>query len=1059
MKNSMRFIVLSLFVLCFSLSAFAQTSTTGSIEGTVIDQAGAAVPGATVIVTSPNLISAQSATTDDSGHFRILSLPPGRYMVSVEAAAKNFAKFEQKDVEVNLSKTSSLDITLNPTQVGATVNITDTAGAAVDTTNNTTGTNVSTEQFSNFPTQRTVQSLYSIAPTVARSGLRDASGRDRDPSVAGSSGPENNYILDGVNTTDPAFGGSGANLPFEFVQEVEVKTGAYGAEYGRSTGGIFNVITKSGGNEFHGDAFGYFSAKGLVRDTKQFPFVGSAPNGFSELDAGIDVGGPIAKDKLWFFGAFNPQQRKNYFLTQQFHTPVNNKINTPFYSGKLTWAINQKNTFTFSTFGDFTKQEGFLFGGSGFGANPDSFQGTIETGGHNYIARENMSIGNNMTAEFAFGLHFQRANTIPLASQLSVPLVTDNFAVVNSAGAVLTPVNTTSRLSAASNFIAFVDGRGGSLQRSFIRDGFGLFSEQERNRLEASARLQNIIGPHTLKYGFEYGNNIYKIDTISTGTPNVFPDPNNATAGSGNNDMLGYRTTNNFGTCTVQGTNIACPAAALTSRVQQLINDGRLAGTGLLTTSTATLTAAQLVVNPFLVLSSIRVRDFRLQAPKSNTAMEAFYVQDDWKITKNLQINGGLRWDYQQAYGRDKFSYLKLNNFKDNMAPRFGFIWDFTGKGRGKIFANYAKYIETPLPLDLNVRAGSDTSQVDKNLNVSTLNAPANSYVVADVGNLGSTHTPIDPGLKPQDVKETTAGIEYEMGGGVTLGFRGIYRAQGQVIEDGSFDDGDTYFLFNPGRRGNGETTEDKACTGTGGSPSAQCFGPARRYYRAIELTATKRFTNNYQFIASYVHSSLIGNYEGLFRNDNGQSDPNITSLFDLVSLLNGTYGRLPNDRPHQFKFDGSYRTPWKLLIGASFRAQSGIPFNALIPHPVYGNNEGFDVNRGTAIVPSVSASQPGFPNVVDSIGSNRTPATYNLDMNAYYPIKFGEKKELRFQADWFNVFNSQRAIRLDETLSINSGIPGVANIPANRFPNPFFGAGTIFQFPSSLRLGVKFQF
>ena len=82
--------------------------------------------------------------------------------------------------------------------------------------------------------------------------LRDASGRDRDPSVAGSSGPENSYILDGVTTTDPAFGGGGANLPFEFVQEVQVKTGAYGADQGLSTGGVFNVITKSGGNEFSG---------------------------------------------------------------------------------------------------------------------------------------------------------------------------------------------------------------------------------------------------------------------------------------------------------------------------------------------------------------------------------------------------------------------------------------------------------------------------------------------------------------------------------------------------------------------------------------------------------------------------------------------------------------------------------------------------------------------------------------------------------------------------------------------------------------------------------------
>ncbi|HSE23734.1 MAG TPA: TonB-dependent receptor [Pyrinomonadaceae bacterium] len=1066
MKNVFKFLSLSALFVCLSLftgSVFAQTSTTGSIEGTVTDTTGATVPGVSIRVTSPNLISAQSATSDDNGRYKIQNLPPGRYNVVVEAV-KGFAKFEKTEVEVNLSRSSSVEIQLQPAGAVASVTVTDTTGAAVDITANTTGSNVSTEQFSNFPTQRTVQSLYSIAPTVARSGLRDASGRDRDPSVAGSSGPENNYILDGVNTTDPAFGGSGANLPFEFVQEVEVKTGAYGAEYGRSTGGIFNVITKSGGNEIHGDGFGYFTTQGLVRETKQFPFQGSAPNGFSEFDGGIDVGGPIAKDKLWFFGAFNPQQRKNYFLTQQFHNEVNNKITTPFYSGKVTWAVNTNNTATFSTFGDFTKQEGFLFGGSGFGADPNSFQGEIQTGGHNYIARLNSTFNSNMTGEFAFGLHYQRANTIPLQDQLSKPLITDNFAIVGANGSVLTPVNTTAQIP-NSNFVAFVDGRGGSLQRNFIRQGFGLFSNQDRNRVEFSARMQNIWKQHTVKYGFEYGRNIYKINTISTGTPTVFPDPLDNTEGSGNNDMIGFRTTNNFGVCTVQGTNVACPAGGLTTRVQALITAG-LAPAGITSTSTVSgLSAAQLSTNPFLVLSSVRVRDFRLIAPSTNTNMEAFYVQDDWKVTRNFQVNVGLRWDYQQAYGSDSFSYLKLNNFMDNAAPRLGFIWDFTGKGRGKIFLNWAKYVETPLPLDLNVRAGSDTTQTDKNINVSTLNSPATAFVVADIGNLGSTHTPIDPELKPQDVKEWTGGIQYEIKSGLTLGFRGIYRYQGQVIEDGSFDDGDTYFLFNPGRRGHGGssvTTEDLACE----DPGIGCFGHARRYYRALEFTATKRFANNYQFIASYVYSSLIGNYEGLFRNDNGQSDPNITSLFDLVSLLKGMYGRLPNDRPHQLKFDGSYRTPWKLNIGGSFRAQSGIPFNALVPHPVYGNNEGFCVGgllnichpRGTAIVPTVTATQPGFPNVVDSIGDNRTPTTFNLDLNAYYPISFGEKRELRFQADWFNVFNSQRAVRLDETLLINSGIPGLSGSTLT-FNNPFYGAGTIFQFPSSLRLGVKFTF
>lgn len=1080
MKNSMRFIALALFVLCFTFTAFAQTQTTGSIEGQVTDPDGKVVPNATVTVSGANLISAQTAQSDDQGRFRVLNLPPGRYTVTV-AATSGFAETTRSDVEVNLSKTSTADVQVRLAGTTAEVTITDTSGASVDVNANTTGTNVSNEQFNNLPTQRTVQSLYTIAPTVSRSGLRDASGRDRDPSVGGSSGPENNYILDGVNTTDPAFGGSGANLPFEFVQEVEIKTGAYGAEYGKSTGGIFNVITKSGGNEVHGDVFGYFTTEGLVRTTKNFPFTGAAPNGFSEVDAGVDIGGPIAKDKLWFFGAFNPQRRKNSFLTQTFHQEVENEITTPFYSGKLTWGINQNHTFTASTFADFTKQKGFLFGNSGFGVDPNSFRGTIETGGHNYAARLNSSISPTMTGEFAFGLHLQRANTIPDAAVANTSLVVDSFAILRGGAPVaVTDTNRFLNSDPLNLRLAFVDGRGGTVQRNLVRQGFGLVSDQERNRWEVQARLQNIFGPHTLKYGFEYNDNLYKILTRSSGPPRVFADPLGQEILDSNGNPVtpdhratnmpgGIRVTNNFGVCiAVSATAVQCPSAALTTRLASAVAQG-VGPTGITSVTTVALTPAQLAstTNPILVLSSVRVRDFFLNTGNESTStrVQSFYVQDDYKINRNIQLNLGLRWDFQQAYGTTS-SYLKLNNFWHNTQPRVGFIYDFTGQGKGKFFVNFARFLETPLPLDINVRAGGDEIQLDKHANVNFLNAATGTTLfqgsAVGLGCLGCHSTPPDPGLRPQTVDEYTAGIEFEVVKDLALGFRGIYRNQGNVIEDGSFDDGTTYFLFNPGRRGGGETTEDLACAGdpAHGIP-AQCFGFARRYYRALEFTANKRFTNNYQFIASYVYSSLIGNYEGLFRNDNGQSDPNITSLFDLVSLLDGLYGRLPNDRPHQLKFDGSYRWPFKLMTGVSFRAQSGIPFNELIPHPLYGNNEGFGRPRGTAIVPAPNSAIDiaGFPNTVDSVGSTRTPTTWNLDMNAYYPIQFGETKQLRLQVDWFNVFNNQRAIRLDETFSINSGIPGVANIAANRFPNPFYGRGTIFQFPSSLRLGVKFQF
>ncbi|HEY0006893.1 MAG TPA: TonB-dependent receptor [Pyrinomonadaceae bacterium] len=1075
MKVSLKFIITAMIALSLSLfatSIVAQTSTTGTIEGQVVDVNGAAVPGVTVTVTSSNLISPRSATSDAEGRYRILSLPPGRYNVIVEAAS-GFGRFEQQEVEVNISRSSALEIKLQPAGATASVTVTDTSGATVDVTTTTRGTNVSTEQFSNFPTSRTVQGLYTIAPTVVRSGLRDASGRERDPSVSGSSGPENNYILDGINTTDPAFGGSGANLPFEFVQEVEVKTGAYGAEYGRATGGIFNVITKSGSNEFHGDLFGYFTSKSFVRETKNLPFTGSAPNGFSEADLGGDIGGPIMKDKLWFFGAFNPQRRTNNYLTQTFHQNVENKVSTPFYAGKLTWAVNQNNTLTLSTFGDFTKVEGFLATAaltnvSGFGDNVDAFLGRQETGGHNYAFRLNSTFSQKFIGEFSGGLHFQRANTIPLQTGLDAPLQNDTFAVLRG-GAVL-PVTTTNIDStrAGTGFVDFVDGRGGTLQRNFLRGpGFGLYSTQDRNRYELAARFQSIYGPHTFKYGAEWFRNIYDITQLSSGPTRTYANPNNLPMQVANNNTVnGYRVaSNSFSVCTVRTTQIVCPSAAAATVAAALVAGGG-APAGITSAVNATITEAEALNNPFLVRLSTRVRDFELVA-NTFTNVESFYIQDDYKLTQNIQINMGLRWDYQQAYGEGGITYLKLNDFISNTQPRLGVVWDFTGKGKGKLFFNFARYLETPIPLDLNVRAGGGDSQTDKNFNVNRYNAPPNAIIVPGISanfaavNLGADATPIDQGLKPQTVNEFSAGVEFEAAKDLALSFRGVYRAQDEVIEDGSFDDGEHYFLFNPGRYA-ANTTELLACNGVPdldhpGSflVAPQCFGPARRYYRAFEVSATKRFTNNYQFIASYVFSSLIGNYEGLFRNDNGQSDPNITSLFDLTSLLANTYGRLPNDRPHVFKFNGSYRTPFKLTVSGNFYAQSGLPFNQLIPHPVYGNNEGFAVPRGTAIIPNTGATVTGGSAGVESaVGSTRAPMTMNLDLGAYYPIVFSENKQLRFQVDWFNVFNSQRALTLDQTFTINSGVTGVPPVR-----NPFYGSGLIFQFPSSLRLGVKFQF
>ncbi len=1089
-RKTVQIMFVFLLVGMLALSAAAQTSTTGFLVGTVKDPSGAVVPGATVVATSPNLIRPQSAKTEADGTFSILNLPPGKYTVTVEH--EGFSKYAQNNIDVNLGRSTGVEIKLELGQTSTEITVNANA-VAIDVATATAGSTVSSDQFSYFPTARSVQGLYNIAPTVTRSGLRDASGKDRDPSVGGSSGPENNYILDGVSTSDPAFGGGGANLPFEFVQEVEVKTGAYGAEYGKSTGGIFNVITKSGGNEFHGDVFGYFTSLGAVRGVKNFPFTGSAANGFSEKDMGGDVGGPIVKNKIWFFGAVNPQYRTNQYLTQTFHAPVKNDVTIPFYAGKVTWALSDKHTLTISTFSDYTKVEGFIATAalnnvSGFGSDPTAFQGKQETGGQNYSFRLNSAFTPTFIGEFAGGLHFQRNNLNPVAASLSAPQISDNFSVLLN-NAVLDVTSTGVAGGSGTGFVDFVDGRGGSLQRSYFRGpGFGLYQNSDRNRYEFSAHLQNTLSKHSIKYGFEWSKNIYNNINTSSGGPITYANPGGLFQDAPeDNQTINQRITNNMVVCTVRATTVVCPNAGSRDNLLAAYNAGQLPAdiTGVVRgcdTSTngvpdcpgvSGVTTSEAFGNPFLVRNTTRVRDFELHA-NTYTRVYSTYLQDDWRIFKNFQLNLGLRTDMQEGFNTDGQPYIKLNQFWHDTQPRLGLIWDFTGNGKGKFSFNYARFVETPIPLDVNVRAGGGASQTDKNFNVDTLNAPSTANIVCCVSgqgtvNLGAAPTPIDPGLRPQTMEEYSTGLEFAPVQSLVLGMRGFYRNYVNIIEDGSFDDGNNYFLFNPGRRGNGETTEDKACA----DPTIGCFGPARRYYRGVEFTATKRFTQHYQFIASYTYSSLIGNYEGLFRNDNGQSDPNITSLFDLVSLLQGTYGRLPNDRPHQFKFNGSYETPFKMMVSGNFYIQSGSPFNMLTPHAIYGNNEGFgfcgplSINdpanptpgvctpRGTAIVPTVTASQPGFPNVVDSIGANRTPTTANLDLGFYYPIKLREKMELRLSADWFNVLNAQRAVTLDQTFALNSGLPGVGG----KVVNPFWGSALLVQSPSQWRFGAKFSF
>src|SRR5215470_16329740 len=231
---------LALALLLF-LAPGLVAQTTGSIEGTVTDQNGGLLPGVTVEATSPNLQGSRTATTGPDGRFRFAGVPPGAYKVTANLSGFGAV---QKNATVTLDSTATVNMQM---QLATKESVTVSGEAPlVDTTSTTTGSNYSAKVIEKLPVSRNYADI-----------IRS------NPGVNGATSVENQYIIDGVNTTNVIKGFQGKAINTEFIQEVEVKTGGYQAEYGRALGGVINVITKSGGNEFHGDAFGYYDSQGM----------------------------------------------------------------------------------------------------------------------------------------------------------------------------------------------------------------------------------------------------------------------------------------------------------------------------------------------------------------------------------------------------------------------------------------------------------------------------------------------------------------------------------------------------------------------------------------------------------------------------------------------------------------------------------------------------------------------------------------------------------------------------------------------------------------------------
>jgi len=1076
-------LVLLVVSLLVDASAYAQGA--GVLTGTVRDAATRA-PIADVVVTATSeaLQGEQIVVTDGAGQFRIPQLPPGQYTIRLEKEA--YKPSSRGGITVRVGSTIRVNTDLLPEAIKAEEIVVVGRPPTVDVGSTTTGAAVGSEFVSRIalspPSAKgsSTRSFESVAE-VAPGAYADQYGM----SVSGTTSPENQYIIDGLSVNDPGYGILGTPLSVEFVKEVNIITGGYMPEYGRATGGVLDAVTKSGSNEFHGSVFagitpGAFEGnRAVVKREGQTILTDTTLS--SLRDFGVEFGGPILKDKLWFFVGFTPSfgryKLDRYLNSREIvngeavtdeagFTKVNEIPNTRRsyyadtrafqYIGKLTYLINQDHNVTLSIYGSPSTS-----GGNGtFGIAPST--GTPEVaniaGTYEGIANKYFYNSNNISLKWASSFLNKTVlfdATLGWFHAETGSLPSDGSAIASGKGLSdvaqvqyrrnqrpgfysITEFENSPDIAKACLPLPPIDPALPATTASYTEPlkcpvttytmgGPGFVDEAQLDRYQGKAvvtRLLSALGHHVIKAGIDVELMNYAHQKAYTGTT-VFRENLSGTSFS---DFRRY---------------------------------GFLAGPDDAT-----------VLDVF-------------EASSASTTVGGF-LQDSWSILDKVTLNAGFRYDAQIITGDDGKVGLSLPN---QWSPRVGVIYDFTQQGRSKIFVNYARYYES-VPLDIadrsfpgerQIRAihraylpynqatkdrcnprepagqkapgcggpdGTDTSNFGPIPGVG-VEDPNQKWQIT-----GGDKVPVDPDISPQSSDEIVVGGEYEIFPDGRAGVQYTKRYMNSVIEDMSRDDGATYFIGNPG---NG---------------IAQDFPEATRDYDAVTLYFTKTFANTWMAQASYTLSYLRGNWAGLFRPESGQLDPNINSDFDLISLLPNREGPLPGDKTHQFKMYGAKDfalTRWlNGIVGLTFRARSGEPTSTLGAHALYGNDEAFILPRGTG---------------------KRLAPVFGFDSHVGLGFRLSKESELHVGIDIFNLFNFQGVTGIDDTFTTEAVLPIVngtaADLPvqdpqtkewsctppqcklenADKTPfdgtnvNPNYGNPTSYQEPRQFRFTAKVTF
>jgi len=479
-----------LLPLIFLVTVPLAAQTTGSIGG-LVTTAGTALPGVTVEGTSSSLQGTRTEVTDADGRYHLPLLAPGSY--TIKFTLSGFAPVTRTAV-VALGRETTVNAALAPKLEVTTYIV--ASDPLIDSSSNTLGTNLNATQIETLPTQRVYSSLAQVTPGVSTDAIQPDDKQTPTITVYGSSGAENAFYIDGVNTTNMEYGFQGKELNFEFIEALEVKTGGYEAEYGRATGGIINVITKSGSNELHGDVFGYDNSDSLQTSSKTV--VGSTPSGFTKKDYGADIGGYVVKDKLWFFGAYD-QVRNTQVNILSDGPNAGSSVTSPSHRGlgsaKVTFSLAPNYTFTGTFLQDPRVDTGAINDANhSLIGDPSTYLGRQDLGGRDYALRYDGIVGSKWLFSAQGASHKENNSVGPATS--------------------------------AGDAIEYIDSRNNFFQTG----GFGLIQQKSFDRKFYGGSATNYLGAHQIKGGIEIEDQTADVIKRMSGGQQVdiFANPNNA---------------------------------------------------------------------------------------------------------------------------------------------------------------------------------------------------------------------------------------------------------------------------------------------------------------------------------------------------------------------------------------------------------------------------------------------------------------------------------------------------------------------------------------------------